>query len=351
MILVRKPQYPKSEINEKSNMTGTTIATANRILLRMLEQYGIDPLPLFRKAGIDPAALSKSMVRIPWKQAVIVWKEISEKVDPAFGLSVSQAWQLSDFHSLGCAFMSSNTLRDALNRVVRFNSLVYDVVDYAVVKGDERSVLSYTAKYNIHDEPAILEDTRWALILDACRRIYGEELNPVEVAFWHSEPCTAIDKFTEYYRCPVRFDEKRARLTFSTEVLDKPLPASNHELALTLDHTLSDYVSRLQQENIVSRKKYIISEFLPSGTVTADMVADVLHMSPRSLQRMLADVDATFRILVEQVRKELAKSYLSDKTDNLIEITYMLGFSSQSSFTRAFKRWTGVTPHEFRDAV
>jgi len=74
-------------------------------------------------------------------------------------------------------------------------------------------------------------------------------------------------------------------------------------------------------------------------------------MSPRSLQRKLADVDATFRILVEQVRKELAKSYLSDKTYNLIEITYMLGFSSQSSFTRAFKRWTGVTPHEFRDAV
>jgi AraC-like DNA-binding protein len=332
-------------------MTGTTIATANRILLRMLEQYGIDPLPFFRKAGIDPAELSKSMVRYPWKQAVVIWKEISELVDPAFGLSASQVWQPSDFHALGCAFMSSSSLRDALNRVVRFNSLVYDVVGYSLVECDEHTVLSYIAKYDIHDEPAILEDTRWALILDACRRIYGEELNPVEVSFWHDEPGSAIDKFTEYYRCPIRFNEKHARMTFPTEVLDKPLPASNYELALALDRTLGNYVSKFEQEDIVARTKSIICEFLPSGNVTNEMVADALHMSSRSLQRKLADVDTNFRYLVEQVRQELAKSYLADRTYNLIEITYMLGFSSQSSFSRAFKRWTGITPQDFREAA
>ncbi|TNF91548.1 MAG: AraC family transcriptional regulator [Gammaproteobacteria bacterium] len=332
-------------------MTGTVIGTAHRILLRMLEQYGIDPLPLFRKAGIDPAALSKSMVRIPWKQAVIVWKEISDKVDPAFGLCVSQAWQPSDFHSLGCAFMSSNTLRDALNRVVRFNSLVYDVVTYSLVDKNDKGVISYDAKYDIHDEPAILEDTRWAIVLNACRRVYGEELNPVGVTFWHDEPSTAIDKFTAYYRCPIKFGEKSACMTFSKEVLDKPLPASNHELALTLDRTLNNYVSKFQQEDIVARTKSIICEMLPSGDISNESVADALHMSPRSLQRKLADVDTTFRNLVEQIREGLAKSYLTDKTYGMIEITYMLGFSSQSSFSRAFKRWTGMTPQDYRDAA
>ena len=332
-------------------MTGTTIATANRILLRMLEQYGIDPLPLFKKADIDPAALSKSMERIPWKQAVKIWKDISEKVDPDFGLSASQAWEPSDFHALGCAFMSSRTLHDALNRIVRFNSLVNDVVAYSLVEVNENTVLSYTAKDDIHDEPAILEDTRWALVLDACRRIYGEELNPLEVTFWHDAPSYAIEKFTEYYRCPVRFGEKKACMTFSTEVLYKALPAANHELALTLDRTLNNYILKLQQEDITARTISVICEILPSGNVTNEMVADALHMSPRSLQRKLADVDTTFRNLVEQVRQELAKSYLTDKSYNLIEITYMLGFSSQSSFSRAFKRWTGMTPQDFRDAA
>ena len=314
-------------------MTGTVISTAYRILVRMLEQYGIDPLPLFKKAGIDTAALNKSMVRIPWKQAVILWKEISGKVDPAFGLSVSQAWQPSDFHSLGCAFMSSNTLRDALNRVIRFNSLVYDVVTYSLVEKDEKALLSYKANYDIHDEPAISEDTRWAIVLNACRRIYGEELNPVEVTFWHDEPSTAKDKFFAYYRCPIKFGEKNACMTFSKEVLDKPLPASNHELALTLDRTLNDYISKFHQEDIIARTKSVISEMLPSGHINSEMVADALHMSPRSLQRRLAGVNTTFRYLVEQVR-----------------ITYMLGFSSQSSFSRAFKRWTGTTPQYYRDA-
>ncbi|TNG00943.1 MAG: AraC family transcriptional regulator [Gammaproteobacteria bacterium] len=332
-------------------MTGTVISTAYRILVRMLEQYGIDPLPLFKKAGIDTAALNKSMVRIPWKQAVIVWKEISDKVDPAFGLSVSRAWQPSDFHSLGCAFMSSNTLRDALNRIIRFNSLVYDVVTYSLVEKDENALLSYKANYDIHDEPAISEDTRWAIVLNACRRIYGEDLNPVEVTFWHDEPKAAKDKFVAYYRCPIKFGEKNACMTFSKEVLDKPLPASNHELALTLDRTLNDYISKFQQEGIIARTKSVISELLPSGHINSQMVADALHMSPRSLQRRLAVVDTTFRYLVEQVRQDLAESYLADKTYSMIEITYMLGFSSQSSFSRAFKRWSGMTPQDYRDAI
>ena len=332
-------------------MTGTVIGTAYRILLRMLEQYGIDPLPLFRKAGIDPAALSKSMVRIPWKQAVIVWKEISDKVDPAFGLCVSQAWQPSDFHSLGCAFMSSNTLRDALNRVIRFNSLVYDVVTYSLVEKDDKALLSYKANYDIHDEPAISEDTRWAIVLNACRRIYGEELNPVEVTFWHDEPKIAKDKFDSYYRCPIKYGEKNACMTFSNDVLDRPLPASNHELALTLDHTLNDYISKFQKVDIIARTKSVICEMLPSGRTNSELVADALHMSPRSLQRRLAGVETTFRYLVELVRQELAKSYLADKTYSMIEITYMLGFSSQSSFSRAFKRWTGMTPQDYRDAI
>jgi AraC-like DNA-binding protein len=332
-------------------MTGTVISTAYRILVRMLEQYGIDPLPLFRKAGIDTAALNKSMVRIPWKQAVIVWKEISDKVDPAFGLSVSRAWQPSDFHSLGCAFMSSNTLRDALNRVIRFNSLVYDVVTYSLVEKDDKALLSYKANYDIHDEPAISEDTRWAIVLNACRRIYGEELNPVEVTFWHDEPKIAKDKFVAYYRCPIKYGEKNACMTFSNDVLDRPLPASNHELALTLDHTLNDYISKFQKVDIIARTKSVICEMLPSGRTNSELVADALHMSPRSLQRRLAGVDTTFRYLVELVRQELAKSYLADKTYSMIEITYMLGFSSQSSFSRAFKRWTGMTPQDYRDAI
>lgn len=333
-------------------MSGTAIATAVRILWRMLERRGIDPTPLFKEAGLDPECLDNPLVRYPWKEARIAWSLASKLLDdPAFGLTIAQVWQPSDFHALGCAFMASATLREALNRLVRYNAVVYDVISYSLVESDDHAILSYSPAHGELDEPAILEDTRWALILDACRRIYGADLDPLEVTFLHSEPSSAMDEFTEYFHCPLRFSQQVARMTFSAGIIDKTLPASNRELALTLDKTLSEYVVKLHRDDIVSRTKSSISECLLSGKVNCQLVADALHLGPRSLQRKLAAEGTTFSKLVETVRHELAEPYLADGSFTLLEISYLIGFSEQSSFSRAFKRWTGFTPQEFRDAA
>lgn len=271
--------------------------------------------------------------------------------DPAFGLTIAQVWRPSDFHALGCAFMASTTLREALNRVVRYNAVVYDMVSYSLTERDDCAVLTYSSKFSEFDEPAILEDTHWTVILDACRRVYGANLDPLEVTFMHSEPAAAVDQFLEYFRCPLRFGVPVASMTFPAEVLDRPLPASNRELALSLDRTLSDYVAILHQDDIVSRTKSCISDCLPSGNVASEVVANTLHMSTRSLQRKLATEGTTFRQLVTAVRKELAESYIGEGSFTLQEISYLLGYSDQSAFSRAFKRWTSYTPQEFRETV
>jgi len=333
-------------------MSGTTIATAGRILWRMLEHRGVDPALLFKEVGLDSESRDNPLIRYPGKEARLAWTRASEMLDdPAFGLTIAQVWQPSDFHALGCAFMASTTLRDALNRLVHYNAVVYDVISYSLAEQDGRAILSYNALHGKLDEPAILEDTRWAVVLDACRRVYGANLDPLEVIFWHTEPESGMDEFLEYYRCPLRFGEPIASMTFPLEALDKPLPASNRELALSLDRTLIDYVEKLQRDDIVSRTKSAISEYLPSGNVASEVVAGTLNISPRSLQRKLAAEGTTYRKLIDAVRQELAESYVTDGNFSLTEISYLLGFSSQAAFSRAFKRWTGVTPQEFRDAV
>ena len=332
-------------------MSGTAIATAGRILWRMLGRRGIDPEPLFREAGVDPESMDDPLVRYPGKEARLVWTRVSEMLDdPAFGLTIAQVWQPSDFHALGCAFMASATLRDALNRLIRYNAVVYDVISYSLAERDDRAVLTYSSEFGELDEPAILEDARWAVVLDACRRVYGAGLDPLEVAFWHAEPVSATGEFLAYFRCPLRFGEPVASMTFPAEVLDRPLSASNRELALALDGVLSEFVRKQQHANIVSRTKSVISNYLPSGNLTSELVAGELHISSRGLQRKLAAEDTTFRKLVEAVRKELAESYLADGSFTLLEISYLLGFSEQSAFSRAFKRWTGFTPQAFRGA-
>ena len=333
-------------------MIGTAIATAARILWRMLEHRGIDPAPLFKEAGLDTDSLDDPLVRYPIKEGILAWTRASEMLeDPAFGLTIAKVWQPSDFHALGCAFMASATLRDALNRLIRYNSVVYDVISYSLAERDGRAILSYNPVHGELDEPAILEDTRWAVVLDACRRVYGEDLDPLEVSFWHSEPGSAMDEFLTYFGCPLRFGEPEACMTFPSEILDRPLTGSNRELALSLDRTLIDYVATLQHDDIVSHAKSAISKYLPSGNMDSGVFASSLHMSPRSLQRKLAAEGTTFRKLVNEVRKELAEGYLADDSLTLTEISYLLGFSSQAAFARAFKRLTGVTPQMFRDTT
>ncbi len=328
------------------------MASALRVLWRMLERRGIDPIPLFWETGLDPERLSSPRARYPREEARLAWLRASETVgDPGFGLTAAEVWQPTDFHALGFAFLASTTLRNALNRVVHYHAVVDNTVSYFLVERDDRATFSYQLEHGGFDDPASLEDARWAIVLDACRRVYGTELDPLEVGFVHSDPGSAMGKFYGFFRCPMRFGEPVPSMTFPAEVLDRPLSSANRELALAHDRVLGEFVAKLQRDDIVSRTKSAISDWLPSGDFSSEAVARALHMSPRSLQRKLAAQGTTFRKLLQAVREELAQSYLADGSLTLLEISYLLGFSEQSAFSRAFKRWTGSTPQDFRGPV
>jgi len=333
-------------------MPGTVIATSVRLLWRILERRGIEPAPLFKEVGLDRESLSNPRARYSVNLMRLACARASELLnDPGSGLAAAEVWQPTDFHALGYAFLASSTLRSALNRLVRYNAMVNDLVRFSLVEREGRVVLFCVTEYDDIGEVATLEDARWAVVLDICRRAYGADLDPLEVTFLHSEPGSAMGQFYGFFRCPMRFGEPVSSMTFAAEVLDRPLPASNRELALANDRVLSDFVGKLKRDDIVSRTKSAISDYLPSENFTSEMVAGALHMSSRSLQRKLAAEDTTFRKLVEAVRQELARSYLSDGSFSLTEISFLLGFSSPAAFSRAFKRWTGVTPQEFRGAA
>lgn len=333
-------------------MPGTVIATSVRLLWRILERRGIDPAPLFEEVGLDPESLSNPRARYSVSLMRLACARASEMLDdPGSGLNAAEVWQPTDFHALGFAFLASTTLRSALERLVRYSVIVNDLVSFSLAECGDQAILSCNTKYADIAEVAALEDGRWAVVLDMCRRVYGADLDPVEVTFLHPDPGAEMGKFYGFFRCAMRFGASVSSMTFSAEALDKPLPASNRELALAQDRVLREFVAKLRRDDIVSRTKSTISDYLPSENFTSEVVAKALHMSPRSLQRKLAAENTTFRKLVEAVRRELAESYLADGSFNLPEISYLLGFSSQSAFCRAFKRWTGLTPQEFRSAV
>jgi len=114
------------------------------------------------------------------------------------------------------------------------------------------------------------------------------------------------------------------------------------------DRMLAEELSRLDKSDVVSRCRAEVLQHIESGEMTEQDMAKQLHMSRRTLQRRLAEADTTYLRLVDETRKDLALRFMEDATRSITDVAFTLGFSQHSAFTRAFRRWTGVNPTEYR---
>jgi AraC-like DNA-binding protein len=178
---------------------------------------------------------------------------------------------------------------------------------------------------------------------------YIEDLAPVSVTLVHPKP-SCSPKFFEYFRSPVLFEAPTYSLTFPIEAVDKILPGSNPQLAELNDQVMIQYLAKLDQNHVTQKVKATIIDQLPSGSVTDETVARALYMSSRKLQRQLQRAGTTFNALLNEIRQDLAHKYLSEEDTSMTEIAFLLGFSESSAFSRAFKRWMGVSPTKYRKA-
>ena len=332
-------------------MFPTLLASAARVLWRLIERNGVDPEQVFRASGLDPAKLADPRARYRVEDARRAWREAARRIpDPCFGLQAVEEWRPTDFHALGYACLASGTLRTAIGRIVRYNAIVDSVVSFEQEATEGRLTLTYrVGRSDLVDIPE-LEDARWGTVFGMCREVYGVELEPVEVFVTHPEPPCKGD-FFGLFRCPVHFGAALSALVFDADVLDRPLPASNRDLAHANDTVLAAYVGELTAGDIATRVKNAILDHLPSGAPSAEMVAKALHLSARTLQRRLAIAGTTYSQVLDDVRRSLAEQYIGDPSRSLSDITYLLGFSELSAFSRAFRRWTGRAPSVMRSAL
>jgi len=195
----------------------------------------------------------------------------------------------------------------------------------------------------------VRENGGLALVVSMCRRNYGEQLNPVSVSIRHAAPACAGNYYA-LFRCPVSFQAADYKITFGTADVDLPLPGSNPELALLHDQIIVKYLARLNRDDIETRVREVIVDQLPSGGISDESVAEALHMNSRTLQRRLSEAGTTFKTLLVEVRRGLARKYVQDCNLTITEISFLLGFSETSAFSRAFRTWTGQAPTQFRMA-
>jgi len=327
----------------------SVFAPSMAILWKTIESYGIDPAPLFAAEDIQIRLPLDPCMRLPFEKIDRIRTKALELIgDEALGLRSAAVYLPSQLGALGYAWQASLTLRKACQRLERFIRVVND---NAVVRVEDRDgCMVVTLKLDVRSEcEAVRDDGALALVTRMCRLVSGDHFRLQAVNFKHAEP-KDIKPFFEYFACQLHFDQAENQLLIPLQFADEVLAGANPELALLNDQVVTRRLALLDRNDIVARVQATLMEQLPNGNVSDDTVADALHMSVRTMHRKLTEVDSNFRTLLVEMRRDLAEQYILDNSLTLTEISLLLGFSEPSSFSRAFKSWTGSAPSEVRQA-
>ena len=312
---------------------------------RALDAAGCDGAALLAEAGFDPKHLDGPDTRCPLANTGQLWRIALEATgDPAFGIKVANHYKHTTFHALGYGISASSSLKEAFERVRRYCHVVSDAVDYRFFRQG--------SEYHFVIEPVVVIaveaiDALVSTYLRMCRSLIGSQFSPLLIELRRARPDNT-DDFERLWRSPLRFGAQQNRLIFDSDSIERLLDTGNPELAQQSDAISSRYLARIERYNIVARVREVLNQRLHGGEPSQEDVAEILNVSARTLQRKLGDSGTTFKEILDESRHEMALAYLSSPQHSVNEITYLLGFSCTSSFTRAFRRWTGLSPSDWR---
>jgi AraC-like DNA-binding protein len=331
-------------------LENTNLATGAQLLAESLSlDYGIDPQEVFAVAELDMSRLKVPGARYPWARLHVLWEEAMRRTgDPCFGLVVGARVRVAAYHAIGCSWISSATLLEALQRLVRYRRVLSTVeVDVALeADGD-----AYCLKVCFPDSvPAPVNGQIDAFargLLGLMRAATRPEFEPLSVNLPHDD-ASQPERYRDALGAGVRFNQAHTKICVSRADAEAPLPGDNPELANANDVVAERYLATLDPARIATEVRELLVEMMPSGSVRQEDVARRLHRSLSTLQRQLSGEGTSFQRLRDETRRRLAEEYIRSNDLSLSQVAYLLGFSDQSNFSRAFKRWTGMSPREYR---
>ncbi|MEP5764348.1 MAG: AraC family transcriptional regulator [Halieaceae bacterium] len=330
----------------------STLATLILPISRALRLAGAEPMELLEQAGIDPAMVINADRRVPIPTMQDFWGLALEATgDEAFGLLAAAQLQPATLQGLGLAMLTSDTVYDALQRLERFSRVLSTGLTMQMVERDEYVDLELFA-----DEIDFGHDIHWAsydfamgVVVELCRLTLGDYVSPIHMECQRPTPQDP-DRFASLVGSQLKFNAQHNRIVFvKADIVDRLITA-NPDLARVNDEQtetyLASYLDVTASREVVGK----IIEHLPDGPPSQKEIAGAMNVSNRTLQRKLKDEGTSFIDLLQDARLGLAKKYLSQPQRSIVEIAYLLGFSEPSTFSRAFKRWTGQAPIDYRES-
>lgn len=272
-------------------------------------------------------------------------RAVAAMKDPALGLRAGELTDEGTFGILEHAAASSADLQAAIEMVCRHFSVLAEMAETWLAIDDDTASFRYAP---LLPHPVAANDLIVTASIRFAQRLCNPDMRPREVWLTHARPSHA-DQYAKHWQCPVSFDKPTNAIVFDAKWLKFPMRGANENMAIVFEKKAASIAAGLRHSETLSRRvRERLNAQLAAGSLEMAVVARSLRVSTATLRRKLDAEGASFSDILDEVRKEAAERYLTNSQLTVTEIAYRLGFSHVRAFARAFRRWTGTSPTDFR---
>lgn len=343
-----------AKYQQMSSMSKNQVGTQVRAAVlshydQISRQLGLNPLALMREVSLSQRVLSEPAQLIPVSAAVELLEKSAEETGcVTFGLQMAEARLLSDFGPISLLLTHQPSLRAALNTIVQYRHLLNESLAMFIEDAGKTTLIREEVVTGQAGHSRQATELAVGVLLLIFRAILGPQWHPRTVHFSHSAP-SDLQIHRRVFRCSLEFDAAFNGLVCSSADLDRPNTQADAGMA-SYAQSFIDAIAHQGQSSIVLDVRKSIYLLLPMGRAGVEQIAQGLGMNVRTLQRRLDEHAASFSMLVNEVRTELAERYIVNKNYSLGRIAEQLGYSNLSSFTRWFTAQFGMAPSAMRMA-
>jgi AraC-like DNA-binding protein len=332
----------RRQISEPTVRVGGTLA-----IVEVLRDFGIDPAEALTVAGIQPGLLDDPDNLITYRARGRLMAGCAARTAcPHFGLLVGQRMNLQALGLVGLLARSSPDVRTALRSIVNYLHLHARGAVMGIEVDRSLAILSYNAYQPGVEGADHVGDAAVAMMLNVMRTLCGPRFVPIEARFAHRKP-DDVRPFRRFFEVPVRFDAEGHALVFSSDWLRESVPGSDAEM----QRLLKKQIDALEARNVDAfpdSVRSVLRSALLTGHASAGEIAALFAIHPRTLSRRLEDFGTSFQELVDEGRFDIARGMLEHAALDVTQIADSLGYTRASAFIRAFRRWSGTTPTQWR---
>ena len=306
---------------------------------------------LLLQLGLTTIDLADSEARVDVADFSKLWRRLARTFDDEFFGMDARRLRTGRFAFVCRAAMAQSTLETALRVALEFFRLTFEGFRGELFRSESLAEVMLSEPGDAPPLKAFSYFTFWMLLHGLACWLVGRRIPLLAVELRCDEPAYTDDYRIMFSR-NLRFARPGTRIIFAAEVLDLPVRRSERELHGFLAQAPANILVKYRDTtSLASRIKAQLRELPAEQWPTSEGLAQTLCVSPSTLRRRLAEVGQTYQAIKDQVRQEMATLWLADPSITYAEIAERLGFADVSSFYKAFRKWTGTNPGQYRGLI